>query len=168
MPNAIAVRSMSKAWGLAGLRVGYAVGRAELIDLLRAVGSPYPTSGLSLAIAARRLETGQAEMRGYVAQVRAERGELGELLVECGASSLPSQGNFVLARFGDAACVHEYLLAQGVSVRRFPGRVGMENNLRITVPGNAADFARLCAAVKDAAKNISDAFAAPATKEMKR
>src|ERR1044071_2229938 len=49
LPNVVVVRTMSKAWGLAGCRVGYAVGSANVIAVLRAAGAPYPVAGLSLA-----------------------------------------------------------------------------------------------------------------------
>src|ERR1044072_4277101 len=51
LPNVVVVRTMSKAWGLAGCRVGYAVGSANVIAVLRAAGAPYPVAGLSLALA---------------------------------------------------------------------------------------------------------------------
>lgn len=147
LPNAVAVRSFSKAWGLAGLRVGYAIGRPQTIAWLRAAGSPYPTSGLSLALAARQLSTGVERMHAFVQRVRREREELLARLRACGADALPSQGNFVLARFQDAERVQLELARQGIAVRRFPGRPGLEGSLRITCPGEAAAFARLCAAL---------------------
>jgi histidinol-phosphate aminotransferase len=147
LPNAVAIRTFSKAWGLAGLRVGYAVGPLPIMDWLRAAGSPYPTSGLSLALAAQRIETGAEQVRCFVERVRAERTELARLLQACGARPLPSQANFVLAFFGDAPRVGEGLAQAGIAVRGFPGRTGLENSLRITCPGEAVAFARLGAAL---------------------
>jgi histidinol-phosphate aminotransferase len=147
LPNAVAIRSFSKAWGLAGLRVGYAIGPRQIIDWLRAAGSPHPTSGLSLALAARQLESGTVRMRAFVQHVRREREELFILLKSRGADPLPSQGNFVLSRFRNAERVSDDLAEAGIAVRSFPGRPGLESSLRITCPGDERAFARLCAAL---------------------
>ncbi len=149
LPNAIAVRTFSKAWGLAGLRVGYALGPAAIIALLRAVGGPYPTSGLSLLLAGRRLATGVAAMRANVAQVRRQRVELCEFLRARGVDVLPSQGNFVFARFKDASRVWNGLAATGILVRSFPGRPGLADALRITCPGEPAAMTRLMQALRE-------------------
>jgi histidinol-phosphate aminotransferase len=70
LPNAVVIRTLSKAWGLAGLRVGYAVGPAALLDGMRAAGAPYAVSGPSLHLAHRWLDAGQEAMAGFVAEVR--------------------------------------------------------------------------------------------------
>ena len=137
LPNALVVRSLSKTWGLAGLRVGYVVGPRELVDRLRAAGQPYPVSGPSLAIARRWLEVGADRMATYIERIRRERQDLHEILAGLGASPYPSQANFVLARFPDACWVRDALAALGVIVRLFP------RHLRIGCPGNPGDFARL-------------------------
>ena len=98
-PNAVVARTFSKAWGLAGLRVGYAVGPAPVIDWLRAVGHPYPTSAFSLAAVADALDRAGDALRESVARVRSERDALASLLRARGVDVLPSQANFVLARF---------------------------------------------------------------------
>ena len=158
LPNAVAVRSCSKAWGLAGLRIGYAIGPEPIIDWLRAAGSPYPTSGLSLALAARRLETGVAQMDALVQRVRQERQQLFDVLQRCGARPLPSQANFVLARFADAGRVRDGLATAGIAVRRFPQRPGLDDALRITCPGDERAFARLTAAIESAYQVDPSAF----------
>ena len=61
-PSAVVVRTISKAWGLAGLRVGYAVGSPELIAILRVAGGPFSVSGLSLAVAERALASACSEL----------------------------------------------------------------------------------------------------------
>src|SRR5882672_9485845 len=58
LANVVVVRTMSKAWGLAGCRVGYAVGSADVIAVLRAAGGPYPVAGPSLALALSQLKRG--------------------------------------------------------------------------------------------------------------
>jgi histidinol-phosphate aminotransferase len=149
LPNVVVVRTMSKAWGLAGCRVGYAVGSSDVIAELRAAGAPYPVAGPSLALALFQLRRGDAALRAHVTEVRAERASLRELLCARGIDARASQANFVLADFGRrAAFVRQGLGAQGILVRDFPGRAGLEGSLRITLPGDPPDFARLTAALE--------------------
>ena len=157
LPNAIAVRSCSKAWGMAGLRVGYAAGPAAVIGWMRAVGSPYAVSGPSLAMAAAWLDRGRARVDRFVARVRWERTFLGRALCALGARPYPSEANFVLAQFGDPRGVWERLARQGIAVRIFPAKarghyaaVPLDRCLRITCPGNARDFKRLIGALQEA------------------
>lgn len=158
LPNAVVVRTFSKAWGLAGLRVGYAIGPTTVINWMRAAGSPYPTSGLSLALARRRLETGADDMTAFVAEIRRERATLIEQLARCGGRPRPSQGNFVLAHFRDAERIWRLLGATGIAVRHFAGRPGLEDALRITCPGSSTTFDRLTAAIDDIHTEAPDTF----------
>ena len=149
LENVIVVRTMSKAWGLAGCRVGYAVGSPGIIAALRSAGAPYPVAAPSLALALAQLRAGEATLRDHVTRVREERAVLRALLVSRGADARASQANFVLADFAaSAAFVRDGLRARGVLVRDFPGRAGLETSLRITLPGDPADFARLTAALE--------------------
>jgi histidinol-phosphate aminotransferase len=144
LPNAVVVRSFSKAWGMAGLRVGYAAGPAEIIDCLRAAGGPYPVSRPSLARVAERLSGG---VEPFVKTIKQERESLYDLLSSLGADPLPSQANFILCGFKDAAWVYAGLAALGILVRIFPQSPELEGCLRITCPGNPEEFARLCSAL---------------------
>ena len=151
LANVVVVRTMSKAWGLAGCRVGYAVGSPSVIAVLRAAGGPYPVAGPSLALALHQLRHGDASLRAHVTQVREERAALRDLLATRGADVRTSQANFVFADFGErAAFVRDGLRARGILVRDFPGRTGggLETSLRITLPGDPVDFARLTAALE--------------------
>jgi histidinol-phosphate aminotransferase len=148
LPNAIVARTLSKAWGLAGLRMGYMLGPGQVINWLRAAGGPYSVAGPSLAIAAARLADDDSDVRAYVSRVRQERSELSQLLAELGANALPSQANFVLARFDRAAWVWEGLAGLGIAVRIFPEAAALDGCLRITCPGGAVDFDRLAAALR--------------------
>ena len=148
LPNTIVVRSLSKAWGLAGLRVGYAAGPRGLVDRLRAAGGPYSVSGPSVAIAAAWLQRAPVPVQRFVESVRHERRELSRLLSELGAEPLPSQANFVLARLRNANRVHDDLARLGIAVRVFPDRPDLEGRLRITCPGDDAAFHRLTAALR--------------------
>lgn len=155
LPNAIAIRTFSKAFGLAGLRVGYALGPEPIVHAMRAGGSPFPVSTLSLAVAAEALRRAPAYLPGAVATVRAERVALTALLRELGARPLDSQGNFVLAEFADADWVWRGLASLGIGVRRYKPEAGLDRCLRITCPGDAASFTRLCAGLRLALRPAS-------------
>jgi len=143
LPNAVALKTLSKAWGLAGLRVGYAIGDQRIINWLRTAGGPYPVSGPSLKLAARRLAEGATEVAENVNKVRDERQQLLSQLEALGAWPLPSQANFVCARFSEAGWVFDGLLALGIAVRAFPHQPELKTSLRITCPGNEEAFQRL-------------------------
>jgi histidinol-phosphate aminotransferase len=165
LPNAIAVRTFSKAWGLAGLRVGYALGPADIIAWLRTVGGPYPTSGIALWLAAQRLKAGRPEVRKFVQRVCTQRDQLQSLLLSYGAEVLPSQANFVLARFGNAACVRAGLAERGIAVRGFSSRPQLADALRITSPGDEAAFSQLTTALNELRIADPDAFRTTCTEE---
>ena len=140
VPRAIMIRTMSKSWGLAGLRVGFAVGAKERIDVLRGYGGPYALTGPSIAIALDRLRNGVGEMRGFVEYVRSRRERLAEVLRDVGAAPEPSQTNFVLASFPDARWIQRGMAAQGVLVRYF---AHLPEYVRVTVPRDDAEFRRV-------------------------
>ena len=146
--NAVVVRTISKAWGLAGLRVGYAVGAPRVLAAMRAAGGPFSIAGLSLALAAHALADGGEDKAAHIAAVRREREELQRLLQDLGQTALPSQGNFVLARCTDEVWLRDGLAGLGIAVRIFPGEEELAGAARITCPGNAEHFARLRAALR--------------------
>ncbi len=161
--RALVVRTLSKAWGLAGLRVGYAVGPPRVIAALRAAGGPYPVAGPALAIAQARLESAGPDVAAYVSRVREERAPLRAALARLGAEAPPSQANFVFARFPDEAAaraVHAQLRARGVSVRAFPARARLADCLRVTCPSEPAAFARLLGALEDVGSELTNGGAA--------
>lgn len=140
LPNVVMIRTFSKARGLAGLRVGYALAPARIADWMRAVGAPFAVSSLSLAVAGHDLDHGDARLAATVAQVKTERERLRRLLAELGATPVASQANFVLARVTDPVAVRDALFARGVAVRAFTGKPGMEQFLRIGCPADAAEM----------------------------
>jgi histidinol-phosphate aminotransferase len=147
LPNVVVVRTFSKAWGLAGCRVGYALGPAPLIRALRAAGSPFPVSSLSLAMAMECLAHGTFRRDAYIQRIRYQRDELYRLLDTLDGAPRRSQGNFVFAELGSRSPgVHASLLANGVLVRLVSSR-GTPLGLRISLPGEEAAFAVLCEAL---------------------
>ncbi len=146
--NIVVLRTFSKAWGLAGCRVGYALAAPRVAAILRNAGNPYPVAAPSAGIALRRLEAGGEAMRLHVRTVRSERRRLAAWLEQRGVPSQPSQGNFVLAELGRrAAFVRRGLAALGVLVRAFPHRAEIAGALRISLPGDETAFERLLRAL---------------------
>ena len=167
LPNALVFRTFSKAWGLAGARLGYVLGPPALVAWTRAAGNPYAVSGPSVALGLARLAAGDADVAAYVATVRAERALLAERLRELGASAPDSQANFVLARFAAHATahwVHDALAGLGIAVRLFGADPPeLRGALRITCPGDAAALDRLLhgltAALQPGAQIVEDLLA---------
>jgi histidinol-phosphate aminotransferase len=144
LPNVVVLRTLSKAWGLAGCRIGYAIASPDVIAKLRIAGAPYAVAAPSIALALRQLADGDAALRAHVARVREERSALCARLTALGLEPLPSQANFILVDCGPrAALLKAGLAALGVVVRDFPKRPGLTTALRITLPGNAAAFEQL-------------------------
>ena len=148
LPNTIVIRSFSKAWGLAGLRVGWAAGPPDVMEQLRAVGHPYPVSAPSAAIVSCVLRQGRSIVEEFVDRIRRHRRRLAELLTDCGGDVTPSQANFILVRFDNATWVRDGLAGMGIAVRAFPDLPVLHDQLRITVPGDEGDLDRLCGAVE--------------------
>ena len=149
LPNVLVVRTLSKAWGLAGCRIGYAIGSPEVVARLRAAGAPYPVAAPSVALALRQLADGDAALRAHVATVREERRDLYARLTALWLEPSPSQANFILVECGAHFPLLEAgLAALGVVVRTFPDRPGLTSALRITLPGNAAAFEQLVSALE--------------------
>lgn len=140
--NILVVRTLSKAWGLAGLRVGYVLGSRRAITELRASGSPFPLSSPSVWLAERALELGGRVTADYVAAVRSERDRLYSALGEAGTAPFASEANFILASTERAAALERRFRRSGIAVRLFADRRDL---LRITLPGDEGVFQRLLA-----------------------
>jgi histidinol-phosphate aminotransferase len=140
-PNLAVLRTFSKAYGLAGLRVGYCLaGSPDTAAALRQVAVPFQVSLAAQAAALASLEAA-AELRTRVEAVVAQREPLRQALVELGYDVPPAQGNFVWLPVGaDTARVSAVFDDAGVLVRPFDG-----DGIRITVT-TAGDSARVVAA----------------------
>lgn len=115
-PNLVVQRTFSKAYALAGLRVGYGLAAPELIAVLDAVRPPFNVNAVGVAAGLAALSA--PGWRDYgVAMVRRERMRLTEHLADCGFASFPSQANFVTAEIPDAPALHQRLAVYGLSVR---------------------------------------------------
>lgn len=143
-PRLVVVRTLSKAFALAGARVGYAVAAPAVIDALRVVRLPYHLSATTQAVARVALHHAP-EMLSRVDELRRTRVELQRWLGQHGLDVVDSQANFVLfGRFADRHQVFTDLLERGVLVRE----VGPEGYLRVCV-GTPAETARFREALLD-------------------
>src|SRR5262249_8391594 len=131
--NVVILRTLSKL-GLAGLRVGMLIGRAELVQEVEKVRPPYNVGVLPQLAATMVLGRHAALLEAGVAQVVAERERVAAALEAAGATVFPSKANFILVRLPEATRVWEQLLGQGVLVKNFdrPG-TPLEACLRITI-----------------------------------
>ena len=150
LPNAVVVRTLSKAWSLAGLRVGYAIGPEEIIGWMRAAGGPYAVSRPSLALAAARLEADRGETASFVAQARADRARLEIVADELGLESTRSQANYLFARTEKPLWVRDAFAGLGIAIRCYPGNPQLQNWLRISLPGDVAATDRVEHALRTA------------------
>jgi histidinol-phosphate aminotransferase len=131
--NLVIVRTLSKAFGLAGLRVGYALGNPDVVDAITASRGPYKVGTLAEAVALGVLRDDVAWVRGRVAEVRVLRAWLTARLAEAGFEVLDSQANFVAVVVDDATRLLERLLPAGVLVRAYTSLPVFGDLLRVTV-----------------------------------
>ena len=132
-PNLFVARTFSKAYGLAGLRLGVLTGAAEQIGYLRRFGLPFNVNAAALACLEEALAD-QAFVRDHVAQVKEGRERLAQLFNELGLRFWPSQTNFVLVRVGASAQTFvESMQRRGILVRDCSASPGCDGCVRITV-----------------------------------
>jgi histidinol-phosphate aminotransferase len=130
-PNLIISRTLSKAYGLAGLRIGFALAQGELTDLMNRVRQPFNVNSIAQAAAITALDDREFLERSYELN-RAGLQRLQGAFQQLGLEYVPSYGNFVLVKVGDAAGVYEQLLRAGVIVRPVDG-YGLPEWLRVSI-----------------------------------
>jgi histidinol-phosphate aminotransferase len=130
-PNLLISRTFSKAYGLAGLRVGYGVAQPELTDLLNRVRHPFNVNSAAQAAAVAALNDAAFVEESYRLN-RSGMQQLNDAFRLLGLEYVPSFGNFVLVKVGDAVRVYQELLKRGVIVRPV-GNYGLPEWLRVTV-----------------------------------
>ena len=146
-PNLLVSRTFSKAYGLAGLRVGYGIAHPEVADLMNRVRQPFNVS--SVALAAAEAALGDDEFLARSAEVnRRGMAQLVAAFRELGLEWIPSAGNFVTFKVGDAIGVNQALLRQGVIVRPIAA-YGMPHWLRVSI-GLPEENARFIEALRQA------------------
>ena len=155
-PNLIVVRTASKAYALAGLRVGFGVARPEVIARLNPFRPPGSISTISVTLVTEVLRD-DSILDDNLARVESERTRLTEALTAIGWSVGPSVTNFILVDFGSperAGAVAEGLLARGLVPRTFGAGHPLADHLRLTIR-NPAENDRLIAAATELAKETA-------------
>ncbi len=144
-PNLVITRTFSKIYGLAGLRVGYALASAEITGLMNRVRQPFNCNNLALAAACAGLTDHEFVARSYALN-RCGMEQILVALKRLGLAHIPSHGNFLTFRVSDAATVNQKLLRQGVIVRPLAG-YAMPEWLRVTI-GTEAENRRFIDALE--------------------
>lgn len=147
-PNLAVLRTFSKAWGLAGARVGYMIADPRVVSYIDRINLPYPLSTPASALARRALTDPQA-MRNRVERIVVERERLAARLEDLGFEVFPSDANFLLVRIEEAPRIFRKLAEDHrIVVRDRSGLPRLEDCLRITV-GRPEENDRLCAALEE-------------------
>jgi histidinol-phosphate aminotransferase len=131
-PNLVVTRTFSKAYGLAGLRVGYALAHASVADVMNRVRQPFNVNSIALAAAVAALDDMEFVARSYAENLQGMR-QLEDGARTLGIDYIPSYGNFITIRVGKAAEIYKRLLRRGVIVRPVGGGYGLPEHLRVTI-----------------------------------
>lgn len=149
LPNLVITRSFSKIYGLAGLRVGYAVAHPEIADLMNRVRQPFNVNNLALAAALAALSDTDFVRLSHQLNLQG-KAQILSGLARLNLCPISDQGNFVTFAVADAAKVNQFLLKQGVIVRPLAG-YGLPQHLRVTI-GLESENTRFLAALAAALK----------------
>lgn len=133
-PNLIVTQTLSKAYGMAGIRLGMCFADKKIIDILKKVKPPYNVNQLTQNQALHGI-TNQERILTYVQEILSERKKLSLALQELSfvQQCFPSDANFILVRVDDADLRYEQLLDKGIVVRNRSTQPLCENTLRFTV-----------------------------------
>lgn len=153
--NVIAVRTFSKAWGLAGARLGYAMARPEMVTVIDTVSEPFNANRIGLAGAQAALVEGRSSYERALERILSDRSRLAAELERLGCSVTPSQTNFLFFEtpFG-APLLARALLREGVIVRSCEGW-GFDRALRVTV-GTTEETARFVSVLERLLKTFDE------------
>ena len=149
-PNLVITRTFSKAYGLAGLRVGYALANPQVADMMNRVRQPFNVNSIALTAAAAALDDMEFVAKSY-AENRAGMRQIEAGATALGLDYIPSHGNFITVRVGKAAEIFKRLLKRGVIVRPVAG-YGLPEHLRVSIgtpEENERFLAALAASLKE-------------------
>jgi histidinol-phosphate aminotransferase len=153
-PNIIITRTLSKAYGLPGLRIGCAIAAPFIIKQLASCGGPYSVSSLSLSIACSALIEDKESLCRYVKRIKTERQEFCLLLDALAIAYFRSESNFILLRPLDAIRFDRALTEASINTRAFSRDPVLSGLRRITMPGNEPAFDQLVKAISQATKEL--------------
>ncbi len=147
-PNLIVTQTLSKAYGMAGIRLGICLASPEIIAVINKIKPPYNVNQLTQDKAIERVSD-QKAVQTEVASILAEREKLIETLktISFVSTIYPTDANFILAKVDDATLRYNQLLKEGVVVRNRTTQPLCENTLRFTV-GNSEENKKLAEALK--------------------
>ena len=144
-PNLVVTRTFSKAYGLAGLRVGYALAHPSVADVMNRVRQPFNVNSIALAAARAALDDMEFVARSYAENLQGLK-HIEEGSRALGLDYIPSHGNFITVRVGKAPEIYKRLLRRGVIVRPVGGGYGLPEHLRVTI-GTAEENERFLSAL---------------------
>lgn len=133
-PNLVVSQTLSKAYGMAGIRLGLCYANSEVITILNKIKPPYNVNALSQAKAYERLRDEKA-VQEEISKILNSRKELAQVLdkISFVKEVFPSEANFILARVDDAGKRYQQLIAMGIVIRNRSTQPSCENTLRFTV-----------------------------------
>ena len=149
VPNLVVLRTFSKAWGLAGIRCGYAITDPYIVKLLMKVKAPYNLNRLTISAALKAL--GNIKKKDlFVEQINKEKERVIEQLsnVEGVLSIFPTDANFILFRVYDADAVYNKLVSKGIIIRSRSNQLKLKGCLRVTI-GKPEENEKFLTALKE-------------------
>lgn len=148
-PNLVVMQTLSKAWGLAALRIGMAFSSAEIINIMNRIKPPYNINQASQELALKALENVD-EVNEMIKEIVKERTALEKALPELKVVKHihPSDANFLLVQVTEPVAIYKYLLQKGIVVRDRSKVELCEGCLRVTV-GTPAENTKLINALKE-------------------
>ncbi len=133
-PNLVVMQTLSKAWGMAALRIGFCFASMDIIDLFNKVKPPYNINEASQQLATEALQN-TALVNGWISETVEQRQRLSIELTQFRfvKNVFPSDANFLLVRVADSDALYDFLTGEKIVVRNRSKEPGCENCLRITI-----------------------------------
>lgn len=149
-PNLVILRTLSKAFALAGARCGFALAANDIIEVLRKVIAPYPLPDLTIQVASQALSaSGLSQLRQQVTAIKAQRQWLLDQLDSLGLRAIAdSDTNFILVAYAKPDAMMSALQQQGILIRNQSAQRSLEPCIRISV-GSKAENQQLVLALRD-------------------
>ncbi len=147
-PNLVTLRTFSKAFGLAGARIGYLFGQTEMIDRFRALAMPFNVSRANLQLAAAAWQA-REEIKPYCQTIEQNRTELAQLLNDYGLQAFPSRGNFLLFKTNPQQKTLFARVTQKLGIQIKTELGGLPDVVRLTIPENTTQLKQVLLMILD-------------------